>query len=85
MNVHSSSVNPSELGWSSPEIWAVVLGAVTAFLVCERVNVRHAGRLAVYGVYSSQEDRGTTKMGSCLLWERTVLDGLEDTAEEKLR
>ena len=21
-------------------------------------------------------------MGSCLLWERTVLDGLEDTAEE---
>ena len=25
------------------------------------------------------------KMGSRLLWERTVLDGLEDTAEEKLR
>ena len=60
----------------------MVLGAVTAFLVCGRGNVRHAGRLAVYGVCSSQEDRGTTKMGSCMLWERTAGDGLEDTAEE---
>ena len=60
----------------------MVWGAVTAFLVCERGNVRHAGRLAVHGVCSSQEDRGTTKMGSCLMWERTVLDGREDTAEE---
>ena len=71
-----------KLGLSSPEAWAVVLGAVTAFLVCERGNVRYAGRLAVYGVCSSQEDRGCTKMGSCLLPEQTVLDGLEDTAEE---
>ena len=55
---------------------------MTAFLVCERENVRHAGRLAVFGVCSSQEDRGTTKMGSCLLWERTALDGREDTTEE---
>ena len=36
----------------------------------------------MYGVCSSQEDRGTTEMGSCLLWERTALDGLEDTAEK---
>ena len=59
-----------------------MVGAVTAFLVCEREKILHAGRLAVYGVCSSQEDRGTTERGTCLLLERTVLDGLEDTAEE---
>ena len=60
---------------------AVVLGAVTAFLVCERENVRHSRRLAVHGFNSSQEDRATIEMGSHVLPERTVLDGLGDTVE----
>ena len=56
---------------------------MSAFLVSERGKVRHAGKLAVYGVNSSQEDPDTTEMGSCLLVERTVLDGLRDTAGEE--
>ena len=73
---------PVKLGWSSPEPWAVVLIAVTAFLVCERVNVRHAGRLAVHGVNPSQEDSGTTEMSPCLLSKRTVGNRQGDWAEE---